>query len=44
MGRAGAQMVAQGPSPELVPKVGRLVLLGRILLLVLFVMVVQPGT
>jgi uncharacterized membrane protein len=48
MGRAGAQMAAQGPSPELVAKVGRLVLLGRVILLVLFVlvlvMVVKPGT
>jgi hypothetical protein len=48
MGRVGAQMAAQGPSPELVAQGGRLVLLGRIMLLVLFVivfvMVVKPGT
>jgi hypothetical protein len=48
MGRAGAQMAAQGPSPELGTKINRLVLLGRVLILVLFVvvfvMVVKPGT
>ena len=41
-------MAAEGPSPELVGRVRRLVLLGRVLVLVLFVvvflMVVKLGT
>ena len=48
MGRLGAQIAAEGPSPELGAKIDRLVLLGRLLLLALFVvvlvMVVKPGT
>jgi hypothetical protein len=48
MGRVGARMAAEGPSPELGAEVNRLVLLARILILVLFaivfVMVVKPGT
>jgi uncharacterized membrane protein len=47
MGKAGARMAAEGPSPTLVARVGRLVLLARVLLVVLvaivFVMVVKPG-
>jgi len=48
MGRAGARMAAEGPSPELGAELNRLVLLARLLILVLFaivfVMVVKPGT
>lgn len=48
MGRVGARMAAEGPSAELAAQVGRLVLLARVLILVLFVvvfvMVVKPGT
>jgi uncharacterized membrane protein len=48
MGRVGERMAAEGPSPALGAEVGRLVLLGRLLILVLFaivfVMVVKPGT
>ena len=48
MGRVGARMAAEGPSPELGAEVNRLVLLARVLILVLFaivfVMVVKPGT
>ena len=48
MGSAGARMAQEGPSPALVAEVNRLVLIGRLLLLVLFVivfvMVVKPGT
>lgn len=48
MGKAGRRMAAEGPSPELVARVGRLVLLARLLLLALFVivfmMVVKLGT
>lgn len=48
MGRAGARMAAEGPSPEITAAVDRLVLLARVLILVLFaivfVMVVKPGT
>ena len=48
MGRVGARMAAEGPSPELGAEVRKLVLLARILILVLFVivfvMVVKPGT
>ena len=48
MGKAGARMAAEGPSPALVARVGMLVLLARVLILVLvaivFVMVVKPGT
>jgi uncharacterized membrane protein len=48
MGRVGARMAAEGPSPELGSEVNRLVLLARLLILVLFavvfVMIVKPGT
>ncbi len=48
MGRIGAQIAAEGPSPALVGRVNALVLLARVLILVLFVivfmMVVKPGT
>jgi uncharacterized membrane protein len=48
MGRVGARMAAEGPSPELASEVNRLVLLARVLILVLFavvfVMIVKPGT
>jgi uncharacterized membrane protein len=48
MGRVGARMAAEGPSPDLGAEVDRLVLLARVLILVLFaivfVMVVKPGT
>ena len=48
MSRVGARLAAEGPSPELGAEVRRLVLLGRVLTLVLFVivlvMVVKPGT
>ena len=48
MGKAGARMAAEGPTPELAARVGQLVLIARILILVLvaivFVMVVKPGT
>jgi uncharacterized membrane protein len=48
MGAAGAQLAREGPSPALVARLGRLVLIGRLLILVLFVivflMVVKPGT
>ena len=48
MGRVGARMAAEGPSPELGAEVDRLVLLARVLIVVLFaivfVMVVKPGT
>jgi uncharacterized membrane protein len=48
MGRLGARMAAEGPSPELGAEMGRLVLVARVLILVLFaivfVMVVKPGT
>lgn len=48
MGKVGAQISAQGPSPALVGRVNRLVLIARIVILVLFVivlaMVVKPGT
>ena len=48
MGRVGARMAAEGPSPALGTEVNRLVLLARVLILVLFVivfvMVVKPGT
>jgi uncharacterized membrane protein len=48
MSGVGARMASEGPSPELVAKINRLVLVGRILILVLFVilwlMVVKPGT
>ncbi len=48
MGRLGARMAAEGPSPALVGRVNGLVLLARVLILVLFVivfvMVVKPGT
>jgi uncharacterized membrane protein len=46
--KAGATMAAEGPSPELVARLGKLVLTARVLLLVLFVIVflmtVKPGT
>jgi uncharacterized membrane protein len=46
MNRIGARMASEGPSPELGAQVNRLVLLGRVLVLVLFavifVMVVKP--
>ena len=45
---AGTQIAMDGPSPELMARVGRLVLLARVLILVLavlvFLMVVKPGT
>jgi uncharacterized membrane protein len=48
MGRVGARMAAEVPSPELGAEVNRLVLLARFLILVLFaivfLMVVKPGT
>ncbi|HEU5206990.1 MAG TPA: DUF2269 family protein [Gaiellaceae bacterium] len=48
MGRVGARMAAEGPSPELGAEVRKLVLLARVLILVLFVivfvMIVKPGT
>jgi uncharacterized membrane protein len=48
MGKAGARMAAEGPTPELAARVGRLVLIARVLIVVLvaivFVMVVKPGT
>jgi uncharacterized membrane protein len=48
MGRVGARMAAEGPTPELGAEVNRLVLLARVLILVLFavvfVMIVKPGT
>ena len=48
MGRIGARIAAEGPSPALVGRVNGLVLLARVLILVLFVivfvMVVKPGT
>jgi uncharacterized membrane protein len=47
MNRIGMRMATEGPSPELGAKAGRLVLLARIMILVLFalvlVMVVKPG-
>jgi len=48
MGRVGARMAAEGPSPALVARVDRLVFIARLLVLALFVivflMVVKPGT
>ncbi len=48
MRHVGMRMATEGPSPELGAQVGRLVLLARIMILVLFalvfVMVVKPGT
>jgi uncharacterized membrane protein len=48
MGRAGARMAAEGPSPALVAEINRLVWFGRGLLLIAFViifmMVVKLGT
>jgi uncharacterized membrane protein len=48
MGRLGARMAAEGPSPEIAAEVRKLVLLARVLIVVLFVivflMVVKPGT
>jgi hypothetical protein len=48
MGRVGARIATEGPSPELGAEVARLVLIARLLILVLFVvvllMVVKPGT
>lgn len=48
MKQAGMRMAAEGPSPELVARVNRLVLFARLLILVLlvvvFLMVVKPGT
>jgi uncharacterized membrane protein len=48
MGRVGARLAAEGPSPELGTEVRKLVLLARVLILVLFVivfvMIVKPGT
>ena len=48
VGKVGARMAAGGPSPELAAQLGRLVLLARVLLLVLFaivfMMVVKLGT
>lgn len=48
MGRVGARLAAEGPSPELGAEVRKLVLLARLLILVLFaivfLMVVKPGT
>lgn len=46
--KVGARMAVEGPSPMLVARVDRLVLLARVLILALFVivfvMVVKPGT
>ena len=48
MGAVGAKLATVGPSPELGAEMQRLVLLARVLILVLFVivfvMVVKPGT
>ena len=48
MGRIGAQIAAEGPSPTLLGRVNTLVLIARVLILLLFVivlvMVVKPGT
>jgi hypothetical protein len=48
MDAISTQMAAEGPSPVLGARVGRVVLLARVLILVLFaivfVMVVKPGT
>jgi hypothetical protein len=48
MSRLGTRMAAEGPSPELGAEMTRLVWLARLLVLVLFVvvfvMVVKPGT
>lgn len=48
LGKTGARMAAEGPSPELAARLGQLVLLARVLLLVLFaivfMMVVKLGT
>jgi hypothetical protein len=48
MGRVGARIAAEGPSPALGAEVNRLVLLARLLILVLFaivfLMVVKLGT
>ncbi len=48
MGKIGARMAAEGPSPALVGRINGLVLIARVLILVLFVivfmMVVKPGT
>jgi uncharacterized membrane protein len=48
MGRAGARMAAEGPSPEVLRQINRLVLLARIMILLLFaivfMMVAKIGT
>jgi uncharacterized membrane protein len=48
MGRAGQRLATEGPSPALMAEVGRLLVLARVLVLVLFVIVflmtVKPGT
>lgn len=48
MSKVGARIASEGPSPALVGRVDRLVLLARVLIVVLFVivlvMVVKPGT
>jgi uncharacterized membrane protein len=48
MGRVGARIAAEGPSPALGAEIGRLVLVARLLILVLFaivfLMVVKPGS
>ncbi len=48
MGKAGARMAAEGPSPEALGELNRLVLIARILILVLFaivfMMVAKIGT
>jgi uncharacterized membrane protein len=48
LGRAGRQIAAEGPSPELLARTNRLVVFARVLVLVLviivFLMVVKPGT
>ena len=48
MGQVGARLAAEGPSPEIGAEVRKLVVLARVLILVLFVivfvMVVKPGT
>ena len=48
MGRASARMAAEGPSPEVLGQINRLVLLARIMILVLFaivfMMVAKIGT
>jgi hypothetical protein len=39
MGKVGARLAAEGPSPELASRMNTLILIGRLLILVLFVVV-----